>query len=68
MATFRMTWNGSSVVLYMNGAVAVSYPYTPVTPGWTPSASFTIGYIDEYLQRRILRDGGLCGGLRDQVE
>ena len=42
-AKFRMTWNGSRAVLYMNDASILSYAYTPVAATWSPASSFTIG-------------------------
>ena len=43
LAKFRITWNGSTAVLYIDDTSVMSYAYTPVTPNWSPSASFTIG-------------------------
>jgi len=43
-AKFRITWDGAHVVLYMNDVnVTGSLAYTPLTPAWKSSASFTIG-------------------------
>ena len=40
---FRITWNGSNAVLYLNDTNVLSFAYTSLTPKWSASSSFTIG-------------------------
>ena len=44
VAKFRLTWDGTNNVLYINDAVArPATPYTKSVPNWTGSSIFTIG-------------------------
>ena len=43
VAKFRLTWNGSHAVLYLNDTSVLAFDYTSLKPSWSPSASFTVG-------------------------
>ena len=44
VAKFRLTWDGTNTVLYMNDVVVrPAAPYTKAVPNWTSTSSFTIG-------------------------
>jgi hypothetical protein len=43
VAQFRLTWNGTKNVLYLNGTQVATYGYTPSVPNWAASSNFTIG-------------------------
>jgi hypothetical protein len=43
VAKFRLTWNGTANVLYLNGTQVSTFGYTPATPNWAASSNFTIG-------------------------
>jgi hypothetical protein len=43
VARFRLTWNGTANVLYLNGTQVATFAYTPATPNWSVSSNFTIG-------------------------
>ncbi len=43
VAQFQLKWNGSTNVLYLNGAQVATFAYTPATPNWGAASNFTIG-------------------------
>ena len=43
-----LSWNGSTINLYLNGTLVKSAAYTPATPNWTSSSNFDLGAY-EYL-------------------
>jgi hypothetical protein len=43
VAKFRLTWNGSTNVLYWNDVQVATFGYTVATPNWTATSSFTLG-------------------------
>jgi hypothetical protein len=39
----KITWDGSTAKLYLNGNLVQSSPYTATTPNWTSSSNFDLG-------------------------
>jgi hypothetical protein len=44
----KLTWSGSSQSLYLNGTLVSTASYTPATPNWTSTSSFTLGASDPH--------------------
>src|SRR5262249_53426349 len=38
-----LTWDGSTIKLYLNGRLVKSSPYSQVTPSWTSASTFDLG-------------------------
>jgi hypothetical protein len=38
-----LAWDGSTIKLYLNGALVKSSAYSAVTPNWTAASNFDLG-------------------------
>jgi hypothetical protein len=45
----KLTWNGTSNSLYLNGQLVSTQPYIGVSKNWTSTSSFSIGATDAHL-------------------
>jgi hypothetical protein len=45
----KMVWNAGTLNLYLNGTLVSTNSYTPATPNWTSTSSFTFGANDQHV-------------------